>query len=555
MKALKVLFFLVPCLWLLAGSSFGDKPDNFFHYFTLKGDGQLDCLGSAVDIAGDINSDGYEDILVSAPTKNIGGKYNAGVVYVISGIGGHVLYSYEGEGSGDHLGSGLAGIGDINGDGYADFALGAPYSDRLGLENTGGVFVHSGIDGSEIKFLYTLEQLDLYGRAIAGLGDINGDQVPDFIVGAPNSNRSGKAESGLAVVYSGADFRILWQVTGSNEGEILGNSVACAGDLNGDGWPDLAIGVPRRSVYSKGHGVVLLYSGLDFSLIRELKQPVNATGLGADVNGAGDVNNDGYADVIAGAPKSNPGLYSAGIAVVYSGASGDILYQIEGACAFEELGSAVAGAGDINRDGYDDFIVGSPYAIHPIGGVSTGAAYVFSGADGSKLYERYGTGFSYKMGAAVDGNGDLNGDGYPDLCIGSPFASPNSIAQAGSVETLIYSTLRITGEIQLGQVFTYHLFGKPNKFYFLLFTGSLNRIPLGTYFPGDPRSLNVGYPVYVNPPPQGQLDGNGYASRTYIIPNNPGLVGFVFYNQFFTVPGPTFKINAISNPLINTILP
>ncbi len=153
--------------------------------------------------------------------------------------------------------------------------------------------------------------------------------------------------------------------------------------------------------------------------------------FGTSVSGAGDLNGDGYADFIIGAAVADPSSKAnAGSAYVYSGADGSLLYQKDGAAVGNMFGISVSGAGDLNGDGYADFIVGASTA--PSSKSNAGSAYIYSGADGTLLYQKDGEAANDNLGTSVSGAGDLNGDGYADFIVGAAGSDPGSKSDAGS---------------------------------------------------------------------------------------------------------------------------
>lgn len=197
---------------------------------------------------------------------------------------------------------------------------------------------------------------------MAGTGDVNGDGRPDFIIGSPWTDVGGPEwpDDGSAYVYSGATGTLLYQKNGSS------------------------------------------FQIMDF---------------GSSVAGAGDVNGDGRSDFIVGAPRSNPpGAFgAAGSAFVYSGATGNLIYQINGFSQQEQLGWLVAGAGDVNADGRDDFMIGTPLEyLPPDGEYVYGTTVLYSGLNGAPLFRKDGTGHS------GSGTGDVSGDGKADFIFSGP---------------------------------------------------------------------------------------------------------------------------------------
>ena len=220
---------------------------------------------------------------------------------------------------------------------------------------------------------------DFLGISVAVAGDVNGDGKADFIIGASGADPGGLSAAGSAYVYSGATGVLLYQKNGATADDQLGSSVASAGDMNGDGKADFIISAPDADPGGLSiAGSVFVYSGATGALLYQ-KNGAAGDGLGrSSVARAGDANGDGNTDFIVGASRADPGgLSNAGSAYLYSGATGALLYQKNGAAANSYLGNSVAGAGDVNGDAKADFIIGAPYA-DPGGLSQAGSAYVIS---------------------------------------------------------------------------------------------------------------------------------------------------------------------------------
>jgi len=400
-----------------------------------------DVLGYSAAGAGDVNSDGKDDFIVGAFQADPGGNTEAGSAYVYSGATGGLLYQKDGVANADWVGLSVAGVGDMNGGGKDDFIISAPLA---GSPDVGSVFVYKGEDGTLLYQKNGTAQEDYFGWSVAGAGGVNGDNTPDFIIGARGTGPGAiGASPGSAFVYSGADGSLLYQkdgATGSGGGDNLGVSVAATGDVNADGKDDFIIGAHGTDPGGQTDaGSAYVYSGADGSL---LFQKDGLTGLGFtdkmgfSVAGAGDLNNDGKDDFIVGAKGADPGgLIDAGSAYLYSGANGALLYQKNGAAASDQLGHSVAGAGDVDGDSRPDFIVGA-YTASPGALTFAGSAYVYSGATGALLFQKDGTAPGDNVGAAVAGAKDANGDGRDDILLGIPGANPGGVSDAG--QALVY---------------------------------------------------------------------------------------------------------------------
>ncbi len=386
-----------------------------------------DFLGKAVASAGDVNGDGKNDFIVGASYADPGGISNAGSAHVYSGADGSLLYQKNGAAAGDGFGFAAAGAGDVNGDGMADFIIGARGTDAGGQSNAGSAYVYSGADGS------LLYQKDgdytgyFLGASVTGAGDVNGDGKDDFIIGAWQAGGMG-----LAYIYSGANGSLLYGKGGGGTG-LFGLEVAGAGDVNGDGKADFIVGSSIADPGARSEaGSAWVYSGSDGSLLYRKDGAHTGDGLGYDVAGVGDVNGDGKDDFIIGAYAADAGLLgNAGSAYLFSGADGSLLYQKDGDTAQDFLGNSVAGAGDVNGDGTPDFIIGASLA-EPGGLFDAGTAYLYSGADGSLLLQLDGAAANDQLGISVDGAGDLNGDGRSEIIVGAWRADPGGVVDAGS---------------------------------------------------------------------------------------------------------------------------
>ncbi|HUU45288.1 MAG TPA: integrin alpha, partial [Acidobacteriota bacterium] len=344
-----------------------------------------------------------------------------------------VYYQKNGPAQADWFGMSVSSAGDVNGDGHDDFIIGAPYADPAAHINAGSIYVYSGFDGALLYQKDGAATMDRFGHSVAGAGDVNNDGYDDFIVGAVETDPGTLIDAGSAYVYSGANGSLLYQKDGGDNGDNLGQSVAGAGDVNSDGYDDFIIGVPLADPGGRPNaGTANVYSGIDGSLL--YLNPGFATDdrFGYSVAGAGDINDDGYADFIVGAYAADPdGLMLAGSAYVFSGLTGAPIYKRDGEATGDRFGLPVAGAGDVNADGYDDFIVGANGA-DPNGIMNAGSAYLYSGQNGSLLYRKDGAAAGDNFGMSAAGAGDVNGDGHDDFVIGALYADPGGVIDAGS---------------------------------------------------------------------------------------------------------------------------
>ncbi len=410
--------------------------------------------GMRVAGGGDFNGDGYSDIAVSAPFYDNGGTDEGKVFIYYGGSSGLISYSYsytmEGDQDSARFGYSVASAGDVNGDGYSDLIISAPYYDN-GATDEGKVFVYYG---SSVGFYTSTpdwykegndQDGALYGYSVSSAGDVNGDGYNDIIIGVPYYDKEDINE-GVAEVYYGSKNGLLstysWRGEGNRDSVYYGYNVACAGDVNGDGYSDILVGVPYYDNGEEDEGCIFLYMGYSSELTEDVDW-VNTSGqtdarLGWSVSSAGDVNGDGYSDIIVGAYRYDNGYTDEGAAFIYyGGANGiDSLYDwmATGGKDGAYFGYSVASAGDVNGDGYSDVIVGAKYYTDASGD-SCGAVFAYYGSPfgpptSASWWDLGNVGDSY--GACVSSAGDFNGDGYSDIIVSAPNSDDN-LPDAGKV--------------------------------------------------------------------------------------------------------------------------
>ncbi|MGH7723826.1 MAG: integrin alpha [Candidatus Eiseniibacteriota bacterium] len=638
----------------------GGSPPNNVADLTFTGLAAGDQLGYSVAGAGDVNQDGYDDLLIGAPFHE-GGGTNRGQAYVF--LGGSTPnnvsdLTLSGFANDDHFGSAVASAGDMNVDGFADMVVGAPENgaaDRgaaylffggvslnsvsdmtfLGADDDGrlgravasagdmdgpnaalftgpdlliatprGTVVGPGFFAGYVGFHrggenfdnnadedFNAEDVEEFGTSIAAAGDIDGDGFDDIVIGGPLYNREGAVDAGRVGVYFGepapVDVGEDLRLTGFVADDRFGSAVAGAGDIDGDGFRDLIVGAPRSdgSVMNAGQAYVILiypyqvvapnggevwpagqpvtvrwrgrdvadlalstdggntwstiaagvggedenewtftapgpatglakvrlsYSGQDvtrsrsdqsdgvFRIVIPEEPPPAASRLQWTADGeldedqlgwwistAGDVNGDGYADVIAGAPFNDAVAASAGRAYLYFGgpsSDGVADLTLSGELADDNFGSSAAGAGDLNADGFDDWVVGAPFDDNA-SGADAGRAYVYVGGatpdatadltiDGAAANDQYATAVAH---------GDVNGDGFEDLIVGALFNDAGA-AEGGAVYVYFGSPVLVGGaDLTLTGKFPGDRFG------FVVGAGDVNADGFDDVIVGAPR--------------------------------------------------------------------
>lgn len=407
--------------------------------WTADGDQADAGLGISVAPAGDVNGDGYSDVIVGAYRFD-NGQSDEGRAHVYlgspSGLSTTPAWTAESDQAGAHFGWCVATAGDVNGDGYSDVLVGARFHDN-GETDEGRGFLYLGSStGLASSPAWTAEgdQADAdFAYSLACAGDVNGDGFSDVVVGAQAYDGS-LGQEGRVGIYLGSAAGLaagpVWTVTSQQENSFFGHSVSTAGDVNGDGYSDVLIAAPLYDgpENDEGRAFLVLGSGTaSFALdpwIGQCDQPVANFGHSAAT--AGDVNGDGYGDVIVGAPLFDSILADSGRAYVYlgsaSGLSSTPAWTAEGVEASAHLGWSVATAGDVNGDGYGEVIVGSPL----LGPGDEGGAFVYLGsATGLATTPAWSEepAVPGSFGTSVSAAGDVNGDGYGDVVVGAPLHS------------------------------------------------------------------------------------------------------------------------------------
>jgi hypothetical protein len=388
--------------------------DTTYTLYTLEGEAAGANFGLSVSGAEDVDNDGCDDVIIGAPGNYVSGS-DSGHVYVYSGRTGDLLWRFSGEVPGHAFGYSVCGAGDVDSDGYADLIVGAPFG-YAGDSVGGRAYVYSGQNGNLLWTFSVEEQHGLLGHSVSGAGDTDDDGYDDLVVGAPYISILA-AYAGEVYVYSGRTGDLMTSLPGQTPYAEFGSSVSGAGDVDGDGHDDLIVGAYNSNVGGPGRADV--FSGRTGGRLFTFTGEAGFDFFGWSVSGVGDANDDGYADLIVGAYGNDAGGERAGRAYVYSGCTALLLEVFTGEAARDYLGWSVSGAGDVNNDGYADLIAGAPG--NDGGGVDAGRAYVYSGRSGNVLGMFTGEAAGDQFGLSVSGAGDVNNDGYAEFIVGAPY--------------------------------------------------------------------------------------------------------------------------------------
>ncbi len=466
-----------------------DGPSNNEAYFSVSS-------------AGDLNRDGFDDVILGLPNADNNGRADSGSSYVIFGkVGGFgnfdlpdfttsdsTGFRIDGAEVNDQSGASVSSAGDVNGDGYDDLIVGAQNAGNNGRSLSGSSYVIFGKAGgvSNIDLLnFTAADAvgfridgaaagDQSGGSISSAGDVNSDGYDDMIVGARGADNNGPGSSGSSYVifgkaggFSNVDLLNFtssdaagFRMDGATAGDQSGGSVSSAGDVNSDGYDDVVVGAREAGNNGRprsGSTYVIFGKAVGFVNI-DLATFTGANAAGFRIDGAaldnaggassaGDVNGDGYDDVIIGALSAgNNGRNLSGSSYVIFGKAGgfgniDLAnftaassagFRIDGAAAFDQSGSSVSSAGDVNSDGFDDVIVGALWASNN-GRYASGSSYVIFGrnvgisnidladfaSSNSFGYRIDGSAAGKQAGYIVSSAGDINNDGYDDVFVGA----------------------------------------------------------------------------------------------------------------------------------------
>ncbi len=509
----------------------------------LAGNLVLEVTGSspgeqlgAMAYAGDVNGDGVGDVLFGSWRDSTTGL-DAGRAWVVSGADGSTLLEVFGGAPNEQLGRSVAGVGDLDQDGFDDVALGAP---GLGhASSPGQVRIISGGSGAELFSLQGSVPGGGFGSAISAAGDLDGDGILDVLVGAPLESPAG-FHSGSAYGFSGADGSELFRLDGSGSGDLFGSSVSGMDSSMGFSDPDAGVLIGATQGETDGDsGYVRLFNPATLTTVQNIMGGAPWDRLGHKIEAVGDMNSDGQSDyIVSSDPRDGMGEPTApGYVYVLSGKDGAILHSVSGLVG-NGFGSSVAGSGDLDGDGVPDFAVGA--SMSDLNGTDSGMLRVYSGANGAMLQQLSGSAAGDRFGSSACFVGDISGDGKPDIGVAA-CQSDVSANNAGSAMILSLTRWESLGGGVAGlNGVTPSIDGEGE-----LLAGTDVLLTLKDAKPNAPATLVIGSALFLDsqtgeliPVPEVLVDSlvttsTGTLSHTYLQPN--GLSGMAIYYQFYVV--------------------
>lgn len=436
MRLLDTSTTLGVCLGLLSivGGSMSASQAQTVQEFNSSAPAAGGHFGLSVDGIGDLNGNGADDFVVGAEFENADGPLGGqiGRVYVFDGGTGALIWDLSPPPFfGTRYGSSVAGGADISGDGIRDVIAGSL---------TERVVVFNGATGDTLLFL-THPDGDVdtsFGVQIANAGDFDRDGAQDILVGAYNQDVDGEQRVGRVYVFGGPNGALITALESPFlESGQLGISMDTAGDLDGDGFDDVIVGASGgRPGGLSDAGRAYVFSGATHDTLFTLTAPVPSPSakFGESVASIGDVTGDGRRDLIVGALQETVGLLRQGRAYVFDGANGALVHTVDSPTPGSNayFGKDVAGIDDYDGDGVDDFVVGA--YLEDAGGVNgSGRVHVFSGATGAPLdmFQSPNLENFGRFGIAVAGVGDTNGDGRADFVVGAGLEAAGGLNDSG----------------------------------------------------------------------------------------------------------------------------
>jgi len=422
--------------WVAAAAT---SPTSF-PTWTAEGDQESCKLGYSVSGSGDVNGDGFPDVVLGAPLYDTE-EGNAGLALAFyggpQGLPATPSWSFYGDQNAAELGVSVARAGDVDGDGFDDVIVGSSHYDGPYMDS-GRIYLFRGGPGGLQSSPSWIKWGDIVkahlGRCVAGAGDVNSDGFDDVIVGSFNY-RNPQVKEGRAYLFLGGPDGLAdepsWTAEGNQEYAYFAMTVAGAGDVDGDGFDDVIVGAPNYDVdglLDAGRVYVFLgdSTGLSPHPAWILEGDQAEAHLGRGAAAAGDLDGDGYDDIIVGAPDYDGNYTDEGLALLFrggpSGPEPDPIWSKTGGQGGARFGHSLAAIGDTNGDGRLEIAVGANGYENTRS--DEGRVFIYSwdgdGLSSSHIWHSDGEGDKAEFGFSVAGPGDVDGDGHDDVLVGAP---------------------------------------------------------------------------------------------------------------------------------------
>lgn len=438
-----------------AGSTYPRSEGQRIEYkHIFVGENSGDWVGKSMAANGDVDGDGLSDVLIGAFQNDESGA-GAGKAYLMTSthfsLGNTSLSEgvhFWGENAGNCAGASVSFVDDLDGDTLSEVLISSPCANRVYLFLAKNIQTEHQLEEADYIFIGP-ESEDYLGWSIAGVGDVNGDQRGDFLIGADAADAQGESTGNAFLIMQTIETEnapidiseVATKFIGLEEGENTGNAVAAAGDIDGDGLDDILIGA-KSSIEGgeqSGKAYLVLAADVQTSGPQTLgNQDYQFIGqsyddAGDSVAAGGDIDGDGKGDILIGAPNTTYAQQEKGRVYVIFGDSispyqslSEASAVVEGLFARDHTGYAVSSAGDIDGDQHSEILIGSPSLFNHDHG---GAAYILDGnslSNGGRFHlvdakwvldsEHIGA----QLGYSVTLGGDIDGDDYIDLLVGAP---------------------------------------------------------------------------------------------------------------------------------------
>ena len=404
--------------------------------------------GESIAIVPDTNNDGIPEICIGAPNASTNGLFNNGFVRMLSGNWGDTLWTVDGDSNGQRYGHDLHCNDDLNGDGISDIVMVSHQAHTLGLIRNGMMEALDSANGNPLWRTQGAASYEALGDRFVDIPDLDADGVPDILVSSPDAFTNGLFWNGWAGAFSGATGAAIWRVDGTQSNEILGQHFSFLKDLDGDGTQDAISGSPNASVGGFiENGELMAISGQTGNILWSTIGTGDYERLGAKLTMLDDITGDGLFDFIASSSDADTnGLVDNGVVMGFDAATGSISWRRDGAASGNHLGDDLIKLDDINADGVSDLIISSPFAdgLAP----NDGLLLALDSATGATLWQTVGQVEDEALGEKSLNMGDINGDGISDIISFSDHADTKGLSNNGLVKAVSGSTGSVIWRIE-----------------------------------------------------------------------------------------------------------